>query len=222
MQEPVKDVRPYSSKRRQEAAEATRQVILEAARRLFERDGYVGTSMQAIATEAEVAVKTIYLAYDGKAALLREVWRNRLAPGEADIPVLERRWYRDVLDDSDPRQKLRLMVEHSVSVKSRSAALLEAIRGASSADTEVADLWTEIDTKLKQVAHDFVRELSAAGTLQPALTLQEAADALWALSHPTMWQLLVANQGWTIRQYARWLERSLVSELLTPADANRS
>lgn len=214
MSQAVKDVRPYSSKRRQEAAEATRQVILEAARRLFERDGYVSASMQAIAKEAEVAVKTIYLAYDGKAALLREVWRNRLAPGEADIPVLERRWYRDVLDDTDPRQKLRLLVEHSVSVKTRSAALLETIQGASSADTEVAALWTEIDTKLQQVAHDFVRELSAAGALRPGLTLQEAADALWALNHPTMWQLLVAKQGWTITQYARWLERTLAGELL--------
>ena len=214
MREAVKDVRPYSSKRRQEAAEATRQVILEAARKLFERDGYVSTSMQAIAKEAEVAVKTIYLAYDGKAALLREVWRNRLAPGEADIPVLKRRWYRDVLDDNDPRQKLRLLVEHSVSVKTRSAALLETIREASSADTDVADLWTEIDTKLQQVAHDFIRELAVTGALRPALTQHEAADVLWALNHPAMWQLLVAKQGWAFAQYAGWLERTLAGELL--------
>lgn len=210
----VKRVRPYASKRRQAAAEATKQAILDAARELFERDGYGATSMQRIADDAEVAVKTIYLAFGSKAALLREMWGNRLAPGEAQIPVLERRWYRGVLDDNNPRQRIRLLVEHSVAVKSRSAALLEVIRSAASADNEVRDQWTEIDTKLRQVANDFVKQLATAGALRPGPTIREAADTLWALNHPTMWQLLVVQQGWTTTRYALWLDRTLAAELL--------
>jgi AcrR family transcriptional regulator len=210
----VKGVRPYVSKRRQQAAEATKQAILDAARQLFEEHGYGATSMQSIAEDAEVAVKTIYLAFGGKAALLREMWGNCLAPGEAEIPVLERRWYRDVLDDNNPRQRVRLLVEHSVAVKTRSAALLEVIRNAASADTEVRDLWTEIDNKLRHVANDFVKQLSNAGALRPGLTIRYAADALWALNHPTMWQLLVVQQSWTTTRYALWLDRTLATELL--------
>lgn len=210
----VKPVRRYSSKRRQAAAEATRQAILDAARELFERDGYAATSMQTIAEAAEVAVKTIYLAFGSKAALLREMWGNRLAPGEAEVPALERRWYREMLDDNDPRQRLRLLVEHSVAVKTRSAALLEVIRNAASADREMRDLWTEIDTKLRQVANDFVKQLATVGALRPGLSTSEAADTLWALSHPTMWQLLVVQQRWSTTHYALWLDRTLASELL--------
>jgi AcrR family transcriptional regulator len=188
-------------------------MILDAARRLFEREGYVATSIQAIAKEAGVAAKTIYLAFGSKVNLLRGVWANRLAPGEADVPVLGRSWYRQVLQDNDPRQKLRRMVEHSVSVKSRSARLLELIRSASS-DNEVRALWNEIDTKLRHVAEDFVKQLSVAGALRPDLSIREAADALWALNHPTVWQLLVVQQRWTAAAYAVWLERTLASELL--------
>lgn len=216
----VKGVRPYTSKRRQQAAEATRQAILNAARELFEQDGYAATSMQGIAEAAEVAVKTIYLAFGSKATLLREMWANRLAPGEADIPVLERRWYREVLDDNDPRQRLRLLVEHSVAVKTRSAALLEVIHNAAAADNEARDLWTEIDTKLRHVANDFVKQLTTAHALRAGLTIRDAADTLWALTHPTMWQLLVVQQGWTTTRYALWLDRTLATELLAQARAD--
>lgn len=210
----VKRLRPYSSARRKAAAEATKRVILEAARKLFERDGYVATSVQAIAKEAQVAAKTIYLDFKGKADLLREVWANRLAPGETTIPVLERKWYRQVLEDDDSRQKLRLIVGHSVSVKSRSASLLEVIRDAASADSEIRALWIEIESKLRQVAQDIVTQLSASGALRPGLAASKAADTLWALNHPTVWNLLVAQRGWTATQYAAWLERTLVTELL--------
>ncbi|MBN9236358.1 MULTISPECIES: TetR/AcrR family transcriptional regulator [Phyllobacteriaceae] len=213
MTETVKSVRSYSSARRQDAAEATRRVILEAARRLFERDGYVAASMQAIANEANVATKTVYLVFGSKADLLRAVWANRLAPGEANVPVLERTWYKQVLKDGDPRQKLRLMVEHSVSVKSRSARLIEVIRSAT-ADNDVRALWNEIDTKLHDVAEEFVKQLSALDALRSGVTVREAADALWALNHPTVWQLLVAEQGWTTTAYAIWIERTLAAELL--------
>ena len=214
MEQPVKTTRRYSSTRRNAAAEATRHVILEAARRLLERDGYVATSMLAIAEEAEVAVKTIYLAFGSKADLLRELWSNRLAPGEALTPVLERKWYRQVLADDDPRQKLRLMVEHSVSVKSRSAALIEVIRCASPADNDVRTLWAEIDSKLHLVAQNFVEQLSATGVLRSEITVSEATDVVWALSHPTLWQQLVVKRGWTPTRYAAWLERTLAAELL--------
>ena len=68
MPEGVKATRRYDSTRRREQAAATRREILEAAQRLFERDGYGATTMAAIAAEAGVALKTVYLAFETKAA----------------------------------------------------------------------------------------------------------------------------------------------------------
>ena len=78
MTEPVKPKRRYDSPRRREQAAATRREILEAAQRLFERQGYAATTMAAIAAEAGVALKTVYVAFETKSGVLRALW-NLLA-----------------------------------------------------------------------------------------------------------------------------------------------
>ena len=57
------DPRPGGT-RREEYAEATRQAILEAARRLFRERGYFATKVDEIAAMARVAPATVY-AVDG-------------------------------------------------------------------------------------------------------------------------------------------------------------
>ena len=87
MPEGVKATRRYDSTRRREQAAATRREILEAAQRLFERDGYGATTMAAIAAEAGVALKTVYLAFETKSGLLRALWHLRLRGDEDEAPV---------------------------------------------------------------------------------------------------------------------------------------
>ena len=63
MAERVNPKRRYESPHRRQQAAATRLHILQAAQRLFEQQGYVATTMAAIAAEAGVALKTVYLAF---------------------------------------------------------------------------------------------------------------------------------------------------------------
>src|ERR671917_1912472 len=101
MAERVKPKRRYHSPRRQEQAAATRRAILEAAQRLFERQGYAATSMAAIAAEAGVALKTVYVAFETKSGVLRALWNLLLRGDEGEAPVAERGWYREVLEEPD-------------------------------------------------------------------------------------------------------------------------
>src|SRR5215217_4210057 len=96
MAEPVK-TRPYNSPRRREQAAATRRQILDAAQRLFERQGYAATTMAAIAAEAGVATKTVYLAFETKSGVLRALWHLLLRGDDEDRPVADRAWYQEVL-----------------------------------------------------------------------------------------------------------------------------
>ncbi len=64
------DPRPGGT-RREEYAEATRQAILEAARRLFRERGYFATKVDEIAAMARVAPATVYAVAGGKQGLLR-------------------------------------------------------------------------------------------------------------------------------------------------------
>src|SRR4051812_216340 len=107
MTEPVK-TRRHNSPRRREQAAATRREILEAAQRLFERDGYAATTVAAIATEAHVASKTVYLAFETKSGVLRALWNMLLRGDTGDAPVAERSWYREVVEEPGPERQLRL------------------------------------------------------------------------------------------------------------------
>ena len=101
--EPVNPKRSYDSPRRREQAAATRREILAAAQRLFEGQGYSATTMAAIAKEAGVALKTVYTAFETKGGVLRALWNLLLRGDDADVPVMDRAWYREVLDEPDAR-----------------------------------------------------------------------------------------------------------------------
>src|ERR671933_2654168 len=96
--------RRYDATRRREQAAATRRRVLDAAQVLFERDGYAATTMAAIAAEAGVALKTVYVAFETKSGLLRALWHLRLRGDEADVSVMQRSWYRELVDEPDPER----------------------------------------------------------------------------------------------------------------------
>src|SRR5215208_1510689 len=93
MVEPVKPRRSYHSPRRPQQAAATRRSILDAAQRLFEEHGYPATTMEQVAAEAGVALRTVYVAFATKSGLLRALWDLRLKGDQDRAAVAERpRW----------------------------------------------------------------------------------------------------------------------------------
>src|SRR3954454_24229261 len=116
MTPPVKATRKYDSTRRREQAAATRAQILEAAQRLFERDGYTATTMAAIAQEAGVALKTGYVAFTTKSGVLPALWHLLLRGDEDDAPVGDRACFRELLALQDPAQRIRQAASYSCAV----------------------------------------------------------------------------------------------------------
>jgi AcrR family transcriptional regulator len=220
MAERVK-TRRYESPRRREQAAATRRQILEAAQRLFERQGYAATTMAAIAAEAGVALKTVYVAFETKSGLLRALWHLLLRGDEEDAPVADRRWYQQVLEEPDPDRLLRLTARNSRAVKERAGALMGVIRSAASTDADIADLWARIQADFHDNQCGIVKALHARKALRPRLGVARAADVLWTLNHPDLWLLLVGERGWTPAEWERWFTDVARSQLLVRASAPR-
>jgi AcrR family transcriptional regulator len=218
----VKSKRPYESPRRRAQAEATRRDILAAAQRLFEANGYPATTMAEIATEAGVALKTVYLAFQTKSGLLRTLWNLLLRGDESDRPVAERAWYLDVLEEQDPERQLRLNAHNSATGKRRISATLEVIRSAAAADPDVAALWQRIQTDYHANQRAIVERLHERGDLQPDLDVKQATDILWTINHPNTWQLLVVDRGWTPDQYEQWTGDLACAQLLRPPQPHAS
>jgi AcrR family transcriptional regulator len=214
MAERVKPKRPYESPRRREQAAATRLEILEAAQRLFERDGYAATTMAAIAAEARVALKTVYIAFETKSRLLRALWNLRLRGDREDVPIAEQEWYRAVLEEPDPERQLRMNAHNSADGKVRIGGLLEVIRSAAPTEPEIATLWNRIQTEYRANQGAIVESIRDKGALRPDLDAERGTDILWTLNHPSTWQLLAGERGWTADEYERWTGDLACAQLL--------
>jgi AcrR family transcriptional regulator len=220
--EPSRAKRPYNSQRRQEQALGTRRVILESAQRLFERDGYVATTMEDIAVEAGVALKTVYSAFATKSGLLRAVWDLLLKGDTDDAPVAQRAWYRAVLDERDPERQLRMLARGACAVKVRIGALLRVIRSAAVVDPDGAALWRLIQTDFYENQRVIINTLHERNALRAGLGPDEATDILWSLNHPDVWLLLVGERGWAPDAFEAWFAATLCQQLLeAPARPRR-
>jgi AcrR family transcriptional regulator len=214
MVEPVKPRRSYHSPRRQQQAAATRQAILEAAQRLFEQRGYPATTMEQVAAEAGVALKTVYVAFATKSGLLRALWDLHLKGDQDQAAVAERPWYREVLGEADPERQLRGNAANSRVVKQRIGGVLKVLRSAAPVDADAEALWRLIGTDFYDNQRVIVESLHAGAALRPGLDVAGATDILWTLNHPDVWLLLVGERGWTPEQWERWFADTACAQLL--------
>jgi AcrR family transcriptional regulator len=213
MADAVKPTRRYESPRRREQAEATRREILEAAERLFLRDGYATTTMAAIAAEARVSLRTVYVAFETKAGVLRALWNHRLRSDQPGVPMTQHPDVLAALDQTDPEQMLRMNARNSAQGKLRIGHLAVVIRTAAPIDPEIAELRDRIDQQYRMLQLQFVDRLHRRRQLKKGLGVERGADILWVINHPDTWQLYV-DRGWTAEEYERWAGDTAVRGLL--------
>ena len=206
--------RPYNSPRRQQQAAATRQTILEAAERLFLQDGYPATTMDAIAAEAGVSLKTAYLPFSTKSGLLRALWDLRLKKDDADAPVVQHEWFREVMEEPDPTRKLQLNARNSAAAKTRIGGLFRVIRGAAEIDADCSELWRLIQSDFHANQQVIVESIHRGGGLRRGLSVATGTDILWTLNHPDTWMLLASQRGWSPHAYETWLAQTSCAQLL--------
>lgn len=188
--------------------------MIDAATRLFVRDGYVVTTIEVVAAEADVSAKTVYDAFGTKAGLLRAVWDLALKGDLDEAPVAARPWYLAVLEETDPSRVVQLLSHAAVEAKQRIGPVLRVIRAASSVDEESAKLWALIGSDFHANQGVIVERLSQLKALKPGLTVAKATDILWTLNHPDVWLLLHDDRGWSPKEFERWLVGSISAQLL--------
>jgi AcrR family transcriptional regulator len=222
MAEPVKTKRRYDSSRRRAQAAATRHDILLAAQRLFDQRGFAATTIEAIAAEAGVALKTVYVGFDTKSGLLRALWNHLLRAGRDEVPVAEQQWYREMVQERDPERQLRLVARNARVVKLRIAGVLEVIRSAAPTDPEIGVLWGRIQSDFLANQRVIAESLDQKDALRPGLDVDSATDILWSLNISNLWHLLVVERGWAPERFEEWLGDLACSQLLARDAAHGS
>jgi AcrR family transcriptional regulator len=201
--------RAYVAPQREAAARETRRRIREAARDLFLAQGYAGTSMRAVAAAARVAEKTVYLQYDSKAALLKEVVETAIVGDDADIPVAERAWFTEALAEPQLERKLRLMAEGGSALLERTGPMFAVARGAAEVEAEVARMWGAGKEGHRLDMRRLALSLRDGGLLPPGQSVDWATATLYVVMGLETWLLLREELGYGPRAYRTWLLTTL-------------
>lgn len=195
-------------------ARETRRRIVEAAAKLFVRDGYSATSISAIAEEAEVAVPTVYASLRSKANILRAVVELTVRGDDAAVPLASRAAWQEVERERDPRKQLALFAHVHREICDREGAIFAQLDAAAGADPEAAEWLAEQERLRYEIQARVARSLRRRKQLSRGLTIQKAADAIWTLASERTYLALVRDRGWNADDYERWLHEQLIAALL--------
>ena len=187
-------------------AAATRDRVLDAAAPLFVDQGYLETTMAALAGAAGVAVQTLYLSFGSKAAVLEALLaRDRPIGGPAV----------DLAAEADGPRALAAHVAATAAEVARRHPLTAVLRAVAADPGPAALLAAERAAALAAHAAA-VDELADRPGFTHEVSLQRATDSMAALLAPETYALLVGGQGWTVPDWAEGATRHLVTEPFPP------
>jgi len=205
----VKPSRTPDFPRRRERARATRIRVLDAARALFIERGYVTTTIDAIAERADVSSETIYSTFGNKRSLLSQLVDVSIAGDLNATPILERDWVQEIREEPDPRRRLRMLAGQGRSILERRSAVDEVVRGAASADPDIAALRDLGKAQRFAGQRELLRIVVGATGLREGVDLETAAAILYAIGSPEIYRLLVVDRGWSGARFERWYGETL-------------
>ncbi len=210
--------RKYDSSRRQVQARETRHNIIEAARALFIERGYTGATIDAIAQQAGVALKTVYAVFENKRSILVAVLNiSSSNTGEGEIPVLERSGPQAVKRETNQRRQIQMFARVIAGNLEGAAVIDEIIRVAAKTEPDIDQLGRRLNQQRWDNMAVAVRVFQSRGALQGALDEKRATDIVWVLTSPEVFLLATRERGWSKEEYADWLSDTLIKVLL-PAE----
>jgi len=200
--------RPYHSPARQRQAEQTRARILAAARDLFRSAGYAATTMEAIASSAQVSAKTVEAAFGSKRGVLAALVDPLSSAGPP------RHLVEQIRAAADPRERLRLVAELTRHAYEASVPEFELLRGASAIAPEVAAAASQVESRRYANQVRMIGYLREQRVLRADLDAAEATDIIWALTSYDTYRALVTERAWSPERYQDWLAATLTAGLL--------
>jgi AcrR family transcriptional regulator len=197
--------RTYDRSGRQAQSRATKQRIIDVARDLMVERGYRATTVSEIARQSGVHVDTVYELVGRKPVLLRELIEQALSGTDHAVPAEDRAYVAAIRAEPEPARKLAIYAAAVRDMQARLAPLFLALRDASATEPEAQQVWQTLSDRRAANMRKLAEDLRDAGGLRPGLSIDEAADTIWATNSSELYVLLTVERGWPPDRYERWL-----------------
>lgn len=202
--------RSYDASRRRAAAEQRRIYVAVTAAGLFAERGWHGTTIAAVAREAEVSPEYVSKTFGGKHALLMAAMGSATFGRSASVQDAFAALRLGDEPDLEVRRD-RFVAFACESVVPMAPFIPAMVQGAA----EDARMRAVLDGA--RLAHvGTIREL--VPLIAPHDVHPDAVDELVVLTRAETYLVLADELGWTVERYAAWLRRS-VDRIVGPVTA---
>jgi AcrR family transcriptional regulator len=189
----------------------TREDLLEATLELIRSEPFTDLSLARVAARAGVTRQALYLHFPSKIDLLLSLvdWmdqRSGLYEAVAEVMQLV-----------DPIERLLTMNRVAARYTPEIADVALALRAARDSDDAAHAAWKDRMHLRLDAMREVVKGVADVGALREGWTVRTAADVVFALHGPTLYEDLVRERGWSQKRYADFIDDS-VRRLLVTAD----
>ncbi|VXB37252.1 TetR/AcrR family transcriptional regulator [Arthrobacter sp. 9V] len=204
--------RGYDASRRRQAAEASRQTVIDRARHLLLTQGFGGTTVTQVATASGVSSETIYKSFGGKAGLVRAIQQQSLLGSKQSAAE-----QRSELAQRTAEDPLTLMHHFGLLAAEVSPLVVPInllIRDAAlTGHSAMAALLQEVEEARHGRMLRNAQHLLDRGFLRADVSAEQAADVMFACTAPELFEVLVMKRGWTAEQFGSFIASTLMANL---------
>jgi AcrR family transcriptional regulator len=220
MADDVNHVRKLPTLRQAQVAQ-TEQRILAAATELFLSEGYVATTLEAVARRAEVGARTVYVRFGTKAALFKRVVDIAIVGDTEPIDVLGRDWMQAALTAPTAAERLAASAAAGRQIMERTGALFAVAQQAAAVEPLIAGYWQEGREQTRHANAVFWTRMADDGLLDPAIDIDWLIDTTTILAAAETYLLIIRLTGWDLDTYQNWLT-AVWTKLAIPLVPSRS
>ena len=187
----------------------TEERIIAAATALFLADGYLPTTLEAVARRAQVGARTVYVRFGTKAALFKRVVDVAIAGDTQLVGVRGRDWAQAGMATSAAAERIAASAAIVRQIMERTGALFAVAQQAAAVEPLVAEFWQQGREQSRHAQEVFWTRMAADGLLDPAADLAWLIDTASLLGAAETYLLVTRMTGWDLDTYQSWLAVTL-------------
>jgi AcrR family transcriptional regulator len=204
---------------------ATRRRMVRAAYDLFCANGYLGTTISAVAAQAGVAVPTVYYTFGTKAALLDESIGAAIGdfdrwpvPPSGPVEITEllpwHGWWAEFEAASTSAAALDIFVTNGVGILQRVGPLITAMHGATG-DADAAQVVATAEERRVDSYREAVRVIARKpGGLRRGVSATAGTDMVVVLFSAELYQSLAVGRSWSHPRCVKFFREVLTTQLI--------
>src|SRR5258708_36114850 len=179
----------------------TEQRIIAAATDLFLTDGYVATTLEAVAKRAQVGARTVYVRFGTKAALFKRVVDVAIVGDTQPVDVLGRDWMQAALTAPTTAERIAAHAAAGRQIMARTGALFAVAQQAAAVEPLIAGFWQQGREQSRHGHAVFWTRMADDGLLDPRGDLNWLIDTTSILAAAETYLLITRMTGWDLDTY---------------------